>query len=415
MQPQPRRRHTTRTPHKTDARGTWTTEPPHTPCYAPLPFLPSKDASWELLGEKLFSLWLEIQQRAIRISVEPWTLGLQFLTHERPEVSTACLEDTHSGPTTLPWGERALRPLSHPTGAPPSMLQGWRGAVGSGWPVQNEQSQLTLLLSKSHVYVFVSSASLTISAGLWGEKTPHAGFSQSQPRHGPSKLQSVGETLWLPDACMGRDKSHPLSHRGLFPPRIASALHVYLWLRQRMPTSVIKLLGKNVNLGLPKCLLGKKERLVTADPLQFPAYPWGPWTAPSSGSKRLPGPAASKAVGTLRCVGTFLVVMACWQKAKSCCSQCPGVSLCSGKIVCSGVKNQRLPWGLLGQTRASQSQSARRVQPLVLPRPQRQKGHVVKCTLAFEASAWTGRMSSGTAGHVATPDLKWVDEWSDWC
>ena len=102
-----------------------------------------------------------------------------------------------------------------------------------------------------------------------------------------------------------------------------------------MPTSVIKLLGKM--LRHCKTLLGKKERLVTADPLQFPAFPWGPRIALFSGSKRLPGPAPYKAVGTLLSVGTFLVVMACWQKATRCSSWCPGASLHPGKIVCSEV------------------------------------------------------------------------------
>ena len=59
-----------------------------------------------------------------------------------------------------------------------------------------------------------------------------------------------------------------------------------------------KIVGENVKRHC-KTLLGKKERLVTADPLQFPAFPWGPRTALFSGSKRLPGPAPYKAVGTL--------------------------------------------------------------------------------------------------------------------
>lgn len=195
----------------------------------------------------------------------------------------------------------------------------------------------------------------------------------------------------------------------LYPTEVLShpgwnLLRFYLWLCQRMPTSVIKLLGKNVKKHC-KCPLGQKERLVTADPLQFPGYPWGPRTACPSRSKRLLGPARSKAVGTLLCVGTFLVVKACWQKATSYCSWCPGAPLHSENHVFWG-QNQRLLPEILGQMRASQSQPARRLQPLVLPRPQRQKGHVVKCTLAFEASAWTRRVSSGMTAHVATPDLK---------
>lgn len=94
---------------------------------------------------------------------------------------------------------------------------------------------------------------------------------------------------------MGRDESHPFPHRGFFTPRMASALRLVA------PTNANlcnKTAGKNVKRHC-KCPLGKKERLVTADPLQFPADPWGPRTAHSSGSKRLPGPAPYKAVGTL--------------------------------------------------------------------------------------------------------------------
>ena len=185
---------------------------------------------------------------------------------------------------------------------------------------------------------------------------------------------------------MGRDESHPFPHRGFFTPRMASALRLVA------PTNANlcnKTAGKNVKRHC-KCPLGKKERLVTADPLQFPADPWGPRTAHSSGSKRLPGPAPSKAVGTLLCVGTFLVVTACWQKATNCCSWCPGAPLHSGNIVYPGVKikgSHGGSWGRRGPPKVSQ--------PLVLPRPQRQKGHEVKCTLAFEASVWTRRCHRG--------------------
>ena len=117
-----------------------------------------------------------------------------------------------------------------------------------------------------------------------------------------------------------------------------------------------KTAGKNVKRHC-KCPLGKKERLVTADPLQFPAYLWGPRTAHSSRSKRLPGPAPSKAMGTLLCVGTFLVVTACWQKAMNCCSWCPGAPLHSGKIVYPGVKikgSHGGSWGRRGPPKVSQ-------------------------------------------------------------
>ena len=80
---------------------------------------------------------------------------------------------------------------------------------------------------------------------------------------------------------MGRDESHPFPHRGFFTPRMASALHLVA------PTNANlcnKTAGKNVKRHC-KCPLGKKERLVTADPLQFPADPWGPGTAHSPGPR----------------------------------------------------------------------------------------------------------------------------------
>ena len=65
-------------------------------------------------------------------------------------------------------------------------------------------------------------------------------------------------------------------------------------------------------------------------------------------AKRLPGPAPYKAVGTLLSVGTFLVVMAYWQKATRCSNWCPGASLHPGKIVCSEVRikgSHKGSWG----------------------------------------------------------------------
>lgn len=49
------------------------------------------------------------------------------------------------------------------------------------------------------------------------------------------------------------------------------------------------------------------------------------------------GPARPKAVGTLLCVGTFLVVKACWQKATATAVGAPGAPLHS-EIMYSGVK-----------------------------------------------------------------------------
>lgn len=99
-----------------------------------------------------------------------------------PEVSTACLEDTHSGPTILPWVNWLSDPCLIQRETHPACYKDEEGPYGppaqAGQYKMNE-SQLTLLLSKSDMCLCVSSVSLTISAGLWGEKTPHAGFSQS--------------------------------------------------------------------------------------------------------------------------------------------------------------------------------------------------------------------------------------------
>lgn len=69
------------TPHRHPTKPTpgvlRTTEPPpHLLPRRPSPSSPSKNTSWKLLGKKLFSLWPEIQQRVIRINVEPWKLRL---------------------------------------------------------------------------------------------------------------------------------------------------------------------------------------------------------------------------------------------------------------------------------------------------------------------------------------------------
>ena len=118
-----------------------------------------------------------------------------------------------------------------------------------------------------------------------------------------------------------------------------------------------KFAGENVKRHC-KTLLGKKERLVTADPLQFPAFPWGSQTALFSGSKRLPGPAPYKAVGTLLRVGTFLVVTACCQKATSCSVGALGPLSTLGKLCVLGSKS-KAPTQVPGAEEGGLSKSAR--------------------------------------------------------